>query len=544
MNKIQKTVQILSILGILGFTIYSCEQNDEAVGYGLLNNGEGNALRTYIDVLSYNLYNGDSIRSDESVLPNAVVGVYDEDVFGKVRASYVSQLRLPTLGQIFSDSIENGLPKATVDSVVLYFTPTFSTDAEEVQVDTLYTNEQGIAYDQDNEDDVDTFRILTKYPIAAKYGAASNQLNLNVHTISDFLYSIDYTYYSNTMINNSDLIGSGTVSEYMVGIKYKNSSSASLDSINGVAVEDISPSIRIPLDVNYFQNNIINQQGSNYLSDQSRFIQYIKGIKISTDDDNAFLLNFDPTALSLRMYYSYTNKKDSEGEIDEGNTSYLFSLNSTYNVRLGLYERDASQSPYLSPYISSSNLSTGDDILFLDGLGGFKNVIQFQQDEIEQIRQNITQNHWSIVGAKLKFYKHPLASDLPEASQIFAYRYNENVLPMTVSDLNSDEYQFIEDMYAFSALPGFSFNPAFDSDNNYYEINLTEYFKNIVEKDSTNYPIIVEMGNFATNSNGQLTGVSLNTKAYNPFRMVFKGNTYSDDERLRLELLYTVNPNN
>ncbi len=541
MNKIQKSIQILSILGILGFTIYSCEQNDEAVGYGLLNNGEANANRLFMDLISYNLYNGDSIRSDESVLPTAVVGVYSEDVFGKVKASYVTQMRLPTLSPVFSDSLEGGLPKATVDSVVLYFTPSYSTDSEEVDVDTLYVDELGVAYDQDTEDDVDTFRIVTKYPISNKYGNASNELNLKVHTVSDFLYSTDYTYYSNRVVNNEDLIGQGTIGSFMVGIQYKNSSNSTLDSINGVDVNDISPSVRIPLDATYFQNKIINAQGSNDLVDQSRFIQYIKGIKLSTEDDNAFLLNFNPSGLSLRMYYNYVKKKDDEGNIDEGNTSYLLNLASAYNVRMGLYERDASLSPYLSPYMSGANTTLGDDALYLDGLGGFKTVVQFPDSEIAQIKSNVSLNNWSIVGARLKFYKHPLAQNLEDATRIFAYKYNEDNVPVTISEVNHDSFEFIEDLYAFSALPGYSFNPSYDSENDYYEINITEYFKNIVEKDSINYPIFVEMGNFTANDAGQLANVETNNKAYNPFRMVFKGNTYTDEERLRLEILYADN---
>ena len=79
------------LLCATAFTVFSCEDDISDVGSGLIDNGSI-ADVTYVDVVSYNT-NNDSIRSDEFVLQSASLGVFEEPVFGRTKAKFITQSR-------------------------------------------------------------------------------------------------------------------------------------------------------------------------------------------------------------------------------------------------------------------------------------------------------------------------------------------------------------------------------------------------------------------------------------------------------------------
>src|SRR5690606_20411052 len=118
-----------AIVVALTLSAVSCEDDISDVGSGLLDSGS-TANIMYVDLIAYNV-NSDSIRSDEKVLQNGILGVYEEPVFGRTKARFISQARLGQLNPDFGQNPE-------MDSVVLHIPVFYKSDPEDIQADTTY----------------------------------------------------------------------------------------------------------------------------------------------------------------------------------------------------------------------------------------------------------------------------------------------------------------------------------------------------------------------------------------------------------------------
>src|SRR5690606_37070747 len=117
------------ILCATAFTAFSCEDDISDVGRGLINTGSiANAF--YLDIISYNS-NNDSIRSDEFVLQSGALGVYEEPVFGRTKAKFISQARMSGTNPDFGEN-------AQMDSVILSIPVYFKNKEEDIDIDTTY----------------------------------------------------------------------------------------------------------------------------------------------------------------------------------------------------------------------------------------------------------------------------------------------------------------------------------------------------------------------------------------------------------------------
>ncbi len=549
----------IGILLVIFLFAISCEKDDLETGYDLLAD-PASANKFWVDLVAFNIDNNDSIRADENVLSEGVFGAYYEPIFGTTKADYVTQIRLSANNPTFSDSLK------TADSATFYLALASSSLGDTISTHKYYL-------DENEDDNVDTFRLVTKYKLAKLYGNANAQMTMRVHTIGNYLYSTEFNYFSAFnqtstnasapigTINEDVFLGSSTIKNEAVRTQYLNSNGTQVTSINDVEVKDIAPSIRVPLNYAFFQTNILDKQGSNDLSDDARFTRFIKGIKVSVAENDGFLLNFLPSETNLLLYYNFVKKKTTytsggvtKDTIYTGNTSFAFNLASSNNVRIGKYIHDRSGATYSQGV--SSNMITGNSLLFLQGMGGPKIAIKFDSLQLKAVKDSVKYRNWSIIDAKLRFYEADIASNLTNPTKIHAYQYDAYKVPNNVisSSFDYDKIMGFSDHLKMVFSPGYSFNPTYDVDEDpkYYDIKVTNILKNIVEKDSINRPVIVEMGDFLY-SNTNSYGISLpiiqpyftkylSQTPYNPYRMVFFGNTYADTtKKLRLEIIYNKN---
>ena len=89
----------------------------------------------------------------------------------------------------------------------------------------------------------------------------------------------------------------------------------------------------------------------------------------------------------------------------------------------------------------------------------------------------------------------------------------------------------------------------YDLDKNpaYYDIAITQTFKNIIEKEAENHDLILNVGSYTTDfKTGSLMGTiysslgaqNFTTRAYTPNRAVFVGSDPANDKRAQLLLTY------
>jgi len=526
------------VVALTAFSAFSCEDDISDVGSGLVDTGSlANAL--YVDVISYNT-NNDSIRSDEQILQNAILGVFEEPVFGRTKARFISQARL---GQLSPDFGEN----AGMDSVILRIPVFYNDDEDEIDVDTTYL------YLAEGEEPTDTatIRIKRTYKLDSIYGKTDLPMTLQVREVGEYLYSQDSTYYSNpslgSPINNINILpavlGSAEIKNKVTTYQVKASNGT--ETAPTVAYE-------IKLDAAYFKQKFIDNQNSSDLNDQAAFIRnFFRGIELSVAENQGFFFNFNPNLLSLTMYYSYDNPEEDEDDEPRLNktlpltfTSY-WNTTPGYNVQVNQYEHANRSSQFVNSY-TNPNMESGDARIYLDGLDGTKTVIKINQDQLEQIRQNVLNNDWAIVGAELNLYVDD-SYNLKKPPYLFAWNsYTDEGNAQNIINENfSDLYSF------YNSYPtSVQFNPMYDYDKDpkMYTIRITDYIKSIVEKDSvyTDGKVVLSLGNFLLSPSSSYTspfsGTNpfYNNRAFNPYRVVLHGSgSEQEDKKLKLKVYYT-----
>lgn len=537
MKKLFNWVALLFI-GATAFTSFSCEDEISDVGSGLIDSGSY-ADVMYVDLIAYNT-NNDSIRSDEQVLQNAILGVYEEPVFGRTKAKFYSQARLGGS----TDFGEN----AEMDSVILTIPIYYD---EDFDADTVVVHEE-----PEDSSDPDTIAIKRTYTLDSIYGNTALPMTLQVREVSEYLYSQDTTYYSNPNLANCSscpnindisvfptVLGNATVTNKVVTYQKK----ARNDETAAPA-----PVIRIKLDKDYFKQKFIDNQESSDLDDQAAFIRnFFRGLELSIIENQGFLFNFNSNGISLIMFYKYDNPTEDNGEDDyEPRKSRTLPLNFTsfwngtpgYNVQVSQFEHQNRSSQFMNSY-TSPDVVNGASRLYLAGLDGTKTIIKLNQDQLEQVRNNVLNNNWAIVGAELNFYVDD-SYGLKKPPFLFAWNNY-------VEDEKTQNKNFSDVTAFYNYYPAVvQFNPMYDyaEDPKMYTIRITDYIKSIVEQDEIyeDGKIVVSLGNFMMSPAGGYTGILsstnpfYNNRAFNPYRVVLHGNaTEQPEKKLRLKLFYT-----
>ncbi|AQX08174.1 MULTISPECIES: DUF4270 domain-containing protein [Elizabethkingia] len=505
MKKIKIIANVCFVATIGLFTLTSCEADADNLGSQFLDGNAANGQELSYDVIAYNIDNKDSIRSDAKNLTNAILGAFDEPVFGMHKAAYVTQLRPSAYGTDFGTN-----PK--VDSVVLQILPSYVTDS----VTTTTTTINKVSTDQDSTKTVNTYPLV-KYG-RAKIGGNPVKFKLSVAEVSDFLYDNTKTYFSNQNVTATNVLGSKNIDGFVRGVKITkvgdNSELLSRD-----------PGIRVSLDKTFFQNKIIAYQGKNELSDAASFIRHFRGLRLSVDESDGFLFNLNPNTMSVTMYYSNDVTKDN-ATTRQANT-YTFDLG-TSNVHFSQFTFNR-PSAYTTA-MGNINKTTGDTKLYLQGAGGNGAEFVIPASTIQALKNVYTQNKAGILTAKIRLY-----SDANTWKSVFAK-------PSTFTVLQKDMKQFMDDQTALAGA-GYIRVKATDLDKNpaYYDITITQTVKNIVEKDAENKPIVINVGDFTANSQtGALLGWNYTSRAYTPNRVVLVGTDPANTtQKAQLKVIYT-----
>lgn len=529
-----------AIVVFLTLSMFSCEDDISDVGSGMLDTGSS-ANVMYVDLIAYNT-NFDSIRSDEKVLQNGILGVYEEPVFGRTKARFYSQARLETVNPDFGINSE-------MDSVILTIPVFYKTGESDIVTDTTYL------YLGENEQpsDTSTIKIRRTYKLDSIYGRTDLPMTLQIREVGEYLYSQDTLYFSNPAKRPRDQID---VIPYVINpepaIVTNQVKTFQVKKKNETTVQAPTVAIKVRLDKNYFKQKFIDNGGSG-LNDQATFIRNIfRGIELSVAEDQGFLFNFNPNGMALTMYYTYDNPVANTGQenyearlqktLGLSFAGYWASPNAGFNVQINQYEHTNRSGQFVNSY-TNPNTTSGDSRLYLNGLDGTKTVIKFNEDQLNQIRQNVLENDWAIVGAELHLHVDDSYS-LKKPPYLFAWnRYWES---------DKEKNQNFTDLTEFyNSYPvSVQFNPIYNykDDSKVYIIRITDYIKSIVEK-NTIYEggsVMLSLGNFLLSPSSSYTSLVsgtdpyANNRAFNPHRVVLHGNaTEQQDKKLQLKVYYT-----
>ena len=397
-TKVVKVLKYLGLFSAVFFTIISCEKEMESIGVNLVDNNNFSTDQLLSEVITTN-ENIDRIPS--SGIAKYLLGVYTDNEFGMLKASIVSQLLIPTTGEDYNYG-EN----AVIDSVIVHIP-------------------FPIIVDSDGLNKLDTVSMI---------GNADKEFKLSVYELKTFLNTLDpedpsklAIYYSDKEFQKDETpLFSGNFkfnpNDTVSYIKRYMPNAETVYDIDTIKQEDLSPSIKIPLNENMIQQLFVDNAAGSEFTSVDEFSHYFRGLYIEAEnltEETSHLVSLDMANAKMTIYYSNDEDED-EGEDLNGNDTtgeegvrvkheYTFLFGS---LKSSVLKRD-----------NTISHTSGDDKLYVQGAAGSIVTVELLSNENLTDLQN---NNWLITDANLIFYVDQNSSSNIAPEQLFLYNYEEN----------------------------------------------------------------------------------------------------------------------
>ena len=314
------------------------------------------------------------------------------------------------------------------------------------------------------------------------------------------------------------------------------------------------PRLRVNLPAPFFQENIIDKQGSIELSNNNNFRNFIRGLYFEAEAVNGngtmALLNFTDPEAGITLYYTnlVVDTADSDGD---GDTTEMVEKQNSYKLNFGSNTvntfSQALPSDILAE-IESVDPEIGAENLFIKGGEGSMVIIELFEDEaeIEELRAN----NWLINEANLTFYVNQDKTQGGEAEPERIYLYN---LDTNVPLIDYSFDQTFDQAIPLNSVSSHSGRLVRNEDKNgiSYKLRITEHVNRILNKDSTN----VRLGLVVTQNINLIGNSALRTpidginripaaSVITPEGTVLHGNLAADvSKRIKLNIFYTKTSN-
>ena len=543
-----------------------------------------------------------------NLLQTFQLGQYQDNIFGKTDAVYFSQISLETVSPrfgIFNENDEvNGIDgniacipeEEKIKDVFLdipFFTNVEDDDNDGVinRYDVDSTNPQsdsdgdgvsdivetqtgqnplssdtdgdGIP-DGDDDDSVNPDTGSTLYDLDSIIGNEKAKFKIKVSELDYYLRSYDPTsnfekfqqYFSNNQIPSNF---SGKVlfddevqinPNELVFWNEDNPDTADEDETTTLK-ERLSPRIRIPLDKDFFQKKIIDNEGSEILSNNESFKLFVKGLVIEAydfDEPIHMILNFREA--EVRLVYDF-KKYNKNGTDDDTTDDEIEDEEKFFNLKLDGYRINSIKN---EPYSSNITTQISDTInnpqsVFLKGGEGIMAEIElFKNNDGVNLLEEIKQKEWLVNEANLTMYidQNMISSKggIVEPNRLYVYdlKTKQPLIDYFIDDTNGPKDSQKKIIHG----------GIIELDENkkglLYKIKITEHVKNVIRKDSTNVKLgLVVTSDISSSLNTEVQDSEQiefipTSSVINPFGTVLIGpnpNPSDYNKRMKLNLYYT-----
>tara|TARA_B100001146_G_C16197629_1_gene442525 strand:- start:888 stop:2462 length:1575 start_codon:yes stop_codon:yes gene_type:complete len=521
MNLYKGILKITTVFVVI-FLLASCDEDFSTIGGEIIENPAGVQLREY-DVNAYtvdlkSVQTNVAFSSGQSVQNLKLLGVYNHPVFGQKTANVLSQVRLGTTSPEFPEG-------AVLDSVILnlpYFSTEVVEDGEtEYELDSIYGSGgfrlsiRESRYFLNNLDPSEDFERAQKY--------YSDQQSLFEQFLTD-----DNIYVNENFVPSPNRIR-------FIGENDEGEADTTYTA----------PALRVNLNMDYFQQKIMDKEGSAELSSMSNFYDYFRGLMFKAEPrgntGNMILFDFSRSDAGIKLYYSY----EDETENDEGETIAEKAIDSL-GIRFGANIVNTFEGEY--PAELQENIGSNSENLYLEGGEGMIGVIElFNDGDLEDLKsENLIVNE-----ANLEFYiNKDLMNGATTPKRLYLYDINNNSVLVDYGDLNSRSNDPLNARTIFSSLPETNESTG----ETKYTLRITQHVINLIENGTTN----VRLGVVITSNIEQLANVSVRestpelsgdnnlemvpaSSTITPEGVVFYGsNASNEDTRLKLRVYYTA----
>ncbi len=441
---------------ILIFLLFSCNTEFNQNGYELLSDKILTSSSFSAPVYFENKEIND-IQTNNT--PYYQIGNYKHSFFGQFSSQIISQLSIPsnpTFG-IFSQDNEDSQSNdpfiiqenEKINEVFLeipFFVNNDDTDGDGV-IDQFDTDPNDINSDSDLDgvsdfdeslnltdplnvdtdsdgindlDDQDNTVLYStensQYRVDSIYGNRLSTLNLKVKELTYYLSNLDPNnnfetsskYYSSDDFLSQGFYGKTLYDDQLqlnfneVRLNYKIDDPKTVDIDETKIIETrLTPRLRIPLDIAFFQSKIIDKEGSKNFSNQQDFSNYLRGIIVQitdSSDDIYLLLNFRNALIRVNYEFDRYNNNLTDTDLSDDfiYKDYKSFIIETNGVTFNNFKKSL-----------NNNLEDDKSKIYLKGgLGHIAKIRLFESDLNQNsiLLDSIRDNNWLINEANLIFY--------------------------------------------------------------------------------------------------------------------------------------------
>ena len=601
-------IKLLASITLVLF-VSSCNQDYHPVGESLF---EDQTLETLTESFPTFTYQEKIKKVQTNGLPLMQLGRITHPVFGLAEASFTGQLTIansPFFGnhrQQFEDepdaSDPNLIPEnEKVTAVYLdipFFTnqndtdndgvidsldadpndPQSNSDGDELtdliefqlQLNPLSSDSDGDGILDHNDEDNESYQNENReYEIDSLYGNREATFNLKVYELGAFLNNLDplnnfettQAYYSSQNYYEDGFSRATLFDERVslnfeeIRINFKEDDPETPDVDETTQVETrLSPRLRVPLDISFFQENIIDKEGSSDLETNVDFQKALRGLIIRAEDfsDDLYML-LDIQNANINIVYEYDDYQTqgtlgdtTDDTIEKAEKEFSLSFN---GIRINTLKNSLFDAAVQEQLTISSNDNPSNRLYVQSGtfLGKIRLFGDEEQDENELI-EDLRGETWLINEANLIFYIDPALANTKEllAQRLYLFNYDTG-FPLSdyISDGSVSNFGANSDKSIFGGLLEYD-----DNNTPYrYKFNITDHISNIIRNDSINFDLglvvnadIDNLGflNAVTESEEELLYPLSAT--LNPLGAVLIGShpeATSEDKKVKLELVYS-----
>ncbi|NAS12598.1 DUF4270 domain-containing protein [Poritiphilus flavus] len=607
---LSKKKSLLLLAGFLAILVVSCEEDLTTVGDNVIGGEPFTTGRVSYDVFAFNK-KVDAVPTNR--LPIYQLGFFNDPIYGRTEAQITSQITLasganPRFGTFpqstediadTDDSDATIQENETVTEVILFIpflqNPRGDRDGDGVKDevdndptdpnsdedgDGLSDNQERLAgtdpFNPDTDGDgigdaEDTSTAVNRFPIKRDldsiYGMVENvenSFNLRVSRSTFFLRDLDpdtnfeesqeffsTQQFAPAFVSDELFNGPVTITDEETLIFQEDDPDTEEDE-SEEAPERFQPGIRVALDTDFFQQNIIDKEGQSELLSISNFQEFFRGIHLQmTPIDRDIMVLLDLTDASITITYEFDDLDN--GEIIRSESSFVLNFLTSGNAAnpiLGNAVNTYINEDYPAEILNQLDTGENASRIYLKGdSGSFAEIRLFAEDEAggADFINQIKANNWIINEANLVFHVDRAA--LNAAGTVYEpfrlYLYNtENNFPLYNPDT--------ENTFADSAFGVFLNYDALleevDENNAKYTIRITDHINNIIIRDSTNATLGLAVTpdiRITGAQNAMLSGgvereLPVGSNISPLSTVLFGSNIPNEDERkLKLEIFFT-----
>ena len=344
------------------------------------------------------------------------------------------------------------------------------------------------------------------YEIDSIYGNRETFFNLKVYELKYYLSQYDPTtdFVKNSIFfSNTDYFKSGFYGETLHDERYKlnfeelrfnfeedDPETEDVDEREIVETR-LTPRIRVPLDKEFFQDKILDQEGEVVFSNNDNFSRHFRGLIMRADnfDDDLYMI-LDINSARITIEYEY-DEVNINGTLDDTSDDTTEKISKTFSINFGLYFNTVEKkiiNSQVDEEILASQSNFPSQHMYLTGNGLFSTLKLFEQSsEGNQLLDELRENQWLINEANLivyidqNQYNHMNKSQFPD--RLYLYKY-ETGFPLTDysidNTVNNNEINRSKFIYGGIL--------ELDEENNpyRYKFRITDHVNRLIRSDSTN----------------------------------------------------------